>query len=190
MVPRSCFQFGSKKKREFHSKALFFYFRKLFTLKIGLTSHKTHSSFIFTKGVHIWNNNCLWYVDTTKVLDPCYGLGVKGESQIRLWCVDYNKSYIYLLRPWDQRPGQIYFESVLRLVTQAPLVFYDWGASYFVQWLPIWRLSQRSLLSNSGPKLKVRNEHLIFVFLNQNICCGYSKEPSQGDGSFAHPNIC
>ena len=24
-----------------------------------------------------------------------------------------------------------------------------------------------------------RNENLIFFFLNQNICCGYSKEPSQ-----------
>ena len=27
----------------------------------------------------------------------------------------------------------------------------------------------------------------IFLFLNQNICCGYSKEPSQGDASFEHP---
>ena len=35
--------------------------------------------------------------------------------------------------------------------------------------------------------LTVRNEILIFLFLNQNICCGYSKEPSQWDGSFEHP---
>ena len=27
----------------------------------------------------------------------------------------------------------------------------------------------------------------IFLFLNQNICCGYSKEPSQRDGSYEHP---
>ena len=27
--------------------------------------------------------------------------------------------------------------------------------------------------------LRVRNENLNFIFLNQNICCGYSKEPSQ-----------
>ena len=33
----------------------------------------------------------------------------------------------------------------------------------------------------------MRNENLIFLFLNQNICCGYSKEPSQWDGSFEHP---
>ena len=26
-----------------------------------------------------------------------------------------------------------------------------------------------------------------FLFLNQNIFCGYSKEPSQWDGSFEHP---
>ena len=31
------------------------------------------------------------------------------------------------------------------------------------------------------------NYQLFFIFLNQNICCGYSKEPSQGDGSFEHP---
>ena len=29
---------------------------------------------------------------------------------------------------------------------------------------------------------------LIFLLLNQNICCGYSKEPSQRDGSFEHKN--
>ena len=38
-----------------------------------------------------------------------------------------------------------------------------------------------------GLKLRVRNENLIFLFLNQNICCGYSKEPSQWDGSFERP---
>ena len=28
---------------------------------------------------------------------------------------------------------------------------------------------------------------IIFLFLNQNICCGYSKEPSQRDVFFEHP---
>ena len=32
---------------------------------------------------------------------------------------------------------------------------------------------------NKGFKLTVCNENLIFLFLKQNICCGYSKEPSQ-----------
>ena len=27
---------------------------------------------------------------------------------------------------------------------------------------------------------------IIFLFLNQNICCGYSKEPSQSGDSFDH----
>ena len=27
---------------------------------------------------------------------------------------------------------------------------------------------------------------MIFLFLNQNICCEYSKEPSRRDGSFEH----
>ena len=31
----------------------------------------------------------------------------------------------------------------------------------------------------TGLKLRVCNENQIFLFLNLNICCGYSKEPSQ-----------
>ena len=31
----------------------------------------------------------------------------------------------------------------------------------------------------TGQELRARNENLIFLFLNQNICCGYSKEPSR-----------
>ena len=39
----------------------------------------------------------------------------------------------------------------------------------------------------SGPELRVCNENLISLLLNQNIYCGHSKEPSQWDGSFEHP---
>ena len=35
--------------------------------------------------------------------------------------------------------------------------------------------------------LRVRNKILIDLFINQNIFCGYSNEPSQWDGSFEHP---
>ena len=28
---------------------------------------------------------------------------------------------------------------------------------------------------------------IIFIFLNQNKCCGYLKEPSQWDSAFEHP---
>ena len=31
----------------------------------------------------------------------------------------------------------------------------------------------------AGLKLRVRNRKIIFLFLNQTICCGCSKEPSQ-----------
>ena len=31
----------------------------------------------------------------------------------------------------------------------------------------------------AGLYLRVCNRKIIFLFLNQNICCGYSKEPSQ-----------
>ena len=36
-------------------------------------------------------------------------------------------------------------------------------------------------------QIRVRNGKLFFFFLIQNIGCGYSKEPSQWDGSFEHP---
>ena len=39
----------------------------------------------------------------------------------------------------------------------------------------------------SRPPDKGVYRKIIFLFLNQNICCGYSKEPSHGDGSFEHP---
>ena len=35
--------------------------------------------------------------------------------------------------------------------------------------------------------LRMCNENLIFLFLHQNICCGFSKEPTRWDGSFEHP---
>ena len=41
--------------------------------------------------------------------------------------------------------------------------------------------------SLSRPPNRVHDGKLIFSFLNQTICCGYSKELSQWDGSFEHP---
>ena len=37
-----------------------------------------------------------------------------------------------------------------------------------------------------GLWLRVSTRKIIFLFLNQNICCGYSKELSQWDGYFEH----
>ena len=39
----------------------------------------------------------------------------------------------------------------------------------------------------SGLQIRVCIGKLFSLFLIQNICCGYSKEPSQLDGSFEHP---
>ena len=33
----------------------------------------------------------------------------------------------------------------------------------------------------------MRTKNLTFLLLNQNICFGYSKEPSHWEGSFVHP---
>ena len=39
----------------------------------------------------------------------------------------------------------------------------------------------------TAPQIRMHIQKLIFLFHNQNVCCGYSKEPSHGDGSFEHP---
>ena len=41
--------------------------------------------------------------------------------------------------------------------------------------------------SNQTNKTSMCNFKSFFLFLNQNICCGYSKEISQREGSFEHP---
>ena len=40
---------------------------------------------------------------------------------------------------------------------------------------------------HAGLQIRLRIGKLFSLFLMQNICCGYSKEPSQWDGSFEHP---
>ena len=37
------------------------------------------------------------------------------------------------------------------------------------------------------PLVQSAYQNITFLFLNQNIYCGYLKEPSQWDGSFEHP---
>ena len=48
-------------------------------------------------------------------------------------------------------------------------------------------ISSGGWLHNSHIKIKVRSWKTIIEILNQNLCCGYSKEPSHWDGSFEHP---
>ena len=47
-------------------------------------------------------------------------------------------------------------------------------------WCLNFRTSTRPLVMSGYQKI-------TFLFLNQSICCGYSKEPSQWDYSFEHP---
>ena len=41
------------------------------------------------------------------------------------------------------------------------------------------RVSQTTLLLFTWLQIRVRIGKLFYLFLIQNICCGYSKEPSQ-----------
>ena len=44
-----------------------------------------------------------------------------------------------------------------------------------------------AVFSAENAGVKKAYQKLICLFLKQNICCGYSKEPSQWDSSFEHP---
>ena len=53
---------------------------------------------------------------------------------------------------------------------------------YKISRLKIRKPSQTYLLvsyADRGPQIRVLSGKLFFLFLNENICCGYSKEPSQ-----------
>ena len=70
-----------------------------------------------------------------------------------------------------------------------------WDISiFYLQHMILWRTPSYFVFNQSsvtlimpGPQMRVRNWKLFFLFLNQNICCGCSKEPSRWDGSFEHP---
>ena len=44
-------------------------------------------------------------------------------------------------------------------------------------------------LNNAGLQIRVCNGKLVFLFLNQNIGCGYSNKTSQWEGSFENQNL-
>ena len=49
-------------------------------------------------------------------------------------------------------------------------------------------LLSQNIEVEEGLSLRVPTKKLIILYLNQNMCCGYLKEPCQSDGSFEHPN--
>ena len=51
-------------------------------------------------------------------------------------------------------------------------------------------ISQIMSLEKPGLQLRVRNRILIFLFLNPNICCWYTKDSSQRGVSFEIQNMC
>ena len=55
-------------------------------------------------------------------------------------------------------------------------------------WQPVQTMIRCCIMQYcTGLQIRVCTGKLFFLFLNQNICCGYSKEPSQWDGSFENP---
>ena len=82
-----------------------------------------------------------------------------------------------------------YFLSFLKKSTETWHKYKCMLATFFQYW--IFSLnsitSHQSLRLSTGPQMRVHNWKLFFLFLSQNICCGYSKEPSHRGDSFEHP---
>ena len=73
------------------------------------------------------------------------------------------------------------FSQVCVVVYSPPRIMSENAEIFTVKFVFVIETCYFGLLSveESGLELRVRNENLIFLFLNQNVCCGYSKEPSQ-----------
>ena len=48
-------------------------------------------------------------------------------------------------------------------------------------------IKQTTFSGQTGLQIRGHTGIFFFLLLNQNICCGHLKEPSQWDGSFEHP---
>ena len=88
---------------------------------------------------------------------------------------------------------------VIWFVYMDVFILYSWD--YFIKKKNVWKkhyVSQQMSIFCTTQMIKefflyhymtyeCVTKNLNFLFLNQNICCGYSKEPSQWDSSFEHP---
>ena len=69
----------------------------------------------------------------------------------------------------------VYWDSVH--VPQKP-VSSNTESSSIIEILYVVNFTFHIVSNKAGPQIRVGNGKLFFLFLNQNICCGYSKEPS------------
>ena len=83
---------------------------------------------------------------------------------------------------WDQLPSYLGQCNHRHHSEYSAITFGNWTATIGLNHGQFYMKRLESVLQ------KRKGNHLsFFIYLNQNICCGYSKEPSQGDGSFEHP---
>ena len=88
-----------------------------------------------------------------------------------------------------------YAEIDRKQIPPLPLVFWHGNRKLSLSWeskkqeflIQILLKPLQEIAAEAGLKVKVCTRKIIFVYFNQNICCGYSKEPSHWDGSFEHP---
>ena len=83
-----------------------------------------------------------------------------------------------LIIKFNKVPSNIYISNIYLSI---------YSTKYHFQYKNIIGMIRIDIWYATGLQLRVRKGNLIFLVLNQNICCGYSKEPSEWDGCFEHP---
>ena len=181
--------FFSMKKIVIIHKSVFFLIRQVPIKKVGLktlffsTQHTGNrkgfnevspcvtSCHLFTSDVIKWSTSCA------------------GHVNLSLF-----KMHDFWLSP-RQADNQLTRKSLLHMQTLG--YRRKWRPKYVITSFIClcWCFTSRSIIfshvklffSVSGPQIRVCNRKLSFLFLNQNICCGYTKKTSRWDSSFEHP---
>ena len=124
--------------------------------------------------------------------EPSHRDGLFEYPQHMFWL--RNKKNNILVRTHIWRPGMLKNECTYRIFHLTIACDLDLGHTdpelrsqhiVWLWWAPV--TCTCKLILRPGLKLWVCTKKLFFLFLNQNICCGYSKEPCQWDNSFEHP---
>ena len=100
-------------------------------------------------------------------------------------CFGYSKEH----PQWDgsfEHPKCMFklmgFKKIVTILQSKSLLKWIYESCWAYQCLLMQSMDNGSQAFSSGCVTEKK-----FLFLNQNICCGCSKEPSQWDGSFEHP---
>ena len=143
-------------------------------------SHPTKSGFLATRPIPYKSETLQNAITTTRWIIFFILLYLQSKFRSK---GDYSSasSSSSSLLIWKYRSSYESFWEATTRNQSLKLFFFKY---FFVKYF---RYLQSKLVFDTGLKIRMPIGNLISSFLTQNICCGYSKEPSQWDSSFEHP---